>query len=80
MAAVQALPRDFKYCFDLRSFILEAFFLTASVFRPSFAAILDVGLFGKSFFKRLISALVQSPLGAFFFAAFFFFAILASFQ
>ena len=76
------LPRDFKYLFDLRSPILDAFFFTASVLRLSFAAILEVGLVGKSFLSRLTSAFVHG-FGAlflfeafFFFATFFFFAIL----
>jgi len=72
-----ALPIDFRYLFDLRSPILDAFFLTVSVLRPNFLAILEVGLVGKSFFSRLISAFDQRPFGAFFlFTTFFFFAIL----
>jgi hypothetical protein len=61
------------YFFDLRSPILEAFFFTASVGRRSFAAILAVGLLGKSFFSRLNSLFVHKPLMSFFFV--FFFAI-----
>jgi len=72
-----ALPIDFRYLFDLRSPILDAFFFTASVLRLSFAAILDVGLLGKSFLRRLTSFVLHRPFGAFlFFPAFFFFAIL----
>ena len=62
------------YFFDLRSPILEAFFLTASVGLPSFPAIFAVGLLGKSFRSRLTSLFDHNPLMAFFFA--FFFAIL----
>jgi len=65
------------YLFDLRSPILDAFFLTASVGRPSLAAIPAVGLSAKSLLSRLSSLVVQSPFKALFaFAAFFFFAIL----
>jgi len=65
------------YFFDLRSPILEAFFLTASVGRPSLAAIAAVGLVANSFLSRLTSLFDQSPFNAFFFlVAFFFFAIL----
>lgn len=71
-------PRDFMYFFDLRSPILEAFFFTASVGRPSFAAIFAVGLLGKSFFSRLNSLFVHSPLMSFFFV--FFFAIAYPFR
>jgi hypothetical protein len=53
---------------DLRSPILEAFFLTASVGLPSFAAILAVGFWGKSLVSRLRSLFVHTPLMAFFFA------------
>jgi len=63
-----ARPRDFMYLFALRSPILEAFFFTASVGLPSFAAILAVGLLGKSFLRRLRSLLVHTPLMALFFA------------
>ena len=56
------------YFLALRSPILEAFFFTASVGLPSFAAILAVGLLGKSFLSRLKSLFVHSPLMAFFFA------------
>jgi hypothetical protein len=73
-----ALPMDLRYFFDLRSPILDAFFLTASVLRPSCLAILDVGLVGKSFFSRLTSLAGHIPFGAFlFFADFFLFAILS---
>ena len=67
------------YLFVFRSPILEAFFLTASVFRLSCFDILAVGLCGKSFFNSAISAGFQSGLFLLlFFAAFFFFAILFS--
>ena len=66
------------YLFDLRSPILEAFFFTASVGLPSFAAIFAVGLLGKSFLRRLTSLFAHKPLRAFFLA--FFFAILRPFQ
>jgi fructose-specific phosphotransferase system IIC component len=56
------------YFFDLRSPILEAFFFTASVGRLSFAAILAVGLLGKSFLSRLNSLFDHKPLMSFFFA------------
>jgi len=56
------------YFFDLRSPILEAFFFTASVGRPSFAAILAVGLVGKSFLSRPNSLFDHKPLMSFFFA------------
>ena len=62
------LPRVFMYFFDLRSPILEAFFFTASVGRLSFAAILAVGLLGKSFLSRLNSLFDHKPLMSFFFA------------
>jgi len=62
------------YLFDLRSPILEAFFLTASVGLPNFPAICAVGLLGNSFLSRLTSLLAHKPLTAFFLA--FFFAIL----
>ncbi len=63
------------YFFDLRSPILEAFFFTASVGRPSLAAIWAVGLFGKSFLSRLTSLFDHKPLMSFFFFFVFFFAI-----
>jgi hypothetical protein len=66
-----ALPRDLRYFFALRSPILEAFFFTASVGRPSLAAIWAVGLFGKSFLRRLMSLFDHTPLVS----LFFFFAI-----
>lgn len=59
------------YLFDLRSPILDAFFFTVSVDRPSFAAIAAVGLSAKSLLSKLSSLVAQSP-----FKAFFFFAIL----
>ena len=66
------------YFFDLRSPILEAFFLTASVGRLSFEAILAVGLFGKSFLSRLNSLFDHKPLMSFFLL--FFFAIAYPFR
>ena len=66
------------YFFDLRSPILEAFFFTASVGRRSFAAILAVGLLGKSFLSKLSSLFVHKPLMTFFFV--FLFAIAYSFR
>jgi hypothetical protein len=81
--APYALPMDLRYFFDLRSPILDAFFLTASVGRPSCAAILAVGLVEKSLLSRLVSAFDHGPFIAFFlftvfllFVTFFFFAIL----
>jgi hypothetical protein len=71
-----ALPSFFKYFLDLRSPIREAFFLTASVLRLSCLAILEVGLLGNSFFSSATSAGFHPPLGAFFFAAFFFTALM----
>ncbi len=72
-----ALPMDLRYLFVLRSPILDAFFFTASVGRPSSAATLAVGLLGKSFLSNWASLRDQRPFTAFFlFAAFFFFAIL----
>jgi len=69
-----ALPMDLRYFFDLRSPILEAFFLTASVLRLSSLAISEVGVVEKSFLSSLTSAGFHS-FGAFFlFAVFFFFA------
>ncbi len=65
------LPRDFMYFFALRSPILEAFFFTASVGRPSFAAILAVALSGKSFLSRFNSLFDHKPLMSFFFVFFF---------
>jgi uncharacterized membrane protein len=61
------------YLFDLRSPILEAFFLTASVALPSLPAISAVGLLGKSFLSKLTSLLDHPPLIVLLFA--FFFAI-----
>ncbi len=82
--ATHPLPRDFMYFFDLRSPILDAFFFTASVGRPSLLAILAVGLFEKSFLRRLISLFDQKPFKAFFvfffFAFFFAISCLLSFQ
>lgn len=69
-----ALPSFFKYFFDLRSPIREAFFFTASVLRLSCLAILEVGLLGNSFFSSATCSGFHPPLGVFFFAAFFFFA------
>lgn len=68
------LPRDFMYLFDLRSPILEAFFLTASVGLPNFPAISAVGLLGKSFLSILTSLLAHKPFTVFLLA--FFFAIM----
>ena len=68
------------YFFDLRSPILEAFFFTASVGLPSLAAILAVGLLGKSFLSRLNSLFDHKPLMGFFFLFAFFFAIGAPFH
>lgn len=62
------------YLFDLRSPILDAFFLTASVGLPNFPAISAVGLLGKSFLSILTSLLAHKPLTVFFLA--FFFAIM----
>jgi hypothetical protein len=66
------------YFFDLRSPIREAFFFTASVGRLSLAAILAVGLFGKSFLSKLNSLFDHKPLMSFFFV--FFFAIVYPFR
>ena len=71
-----ALPRLLRYREFLRNPILEAFFFTASVLRPSCLAILAVGLFGKSFLSLLTSAVVQ-PLTTRFRLAVFFLAALA---
>jgi len=71
-----ALPRLLRYRELLRNPILDAFFFTASVLRPSCPAILAVGLFGKSFLSLLTSAVVQ-PLTARFRRAVFFLAALA---
>ena len=74
---------DLMYFFDLRSPILDAFFFTASVGRPSSAAIWVVGLVEKSLLSNLVSLADHRPFTAFFlfaafffFTAFFFFAIL----
>jgi hypothetical protein len=59
-------PRDFRYFFVFLSPILDAFFFTVSSDRPSFAAILAVGLFGKSFLSRATSFFDHKPLISFF--------------
>lgn len=80
-----ALPMDLRYLFDFLRPILEAFFLTASVFRPSFFATFEVALLGNSLLSRLMSLVLHCPLGpflfgAFFLAALFLFAIFHPFQ
>jgi hypothetical protein len=61
-------PRDLRYFFVFLSPIRDAFFFTVSVDRPNLAATLAVGLFGKSFFSKLISLFDHKPLTSFFFA------------
>jgi len=63
-----ARPRDFMCPFDLRSPILDAFFFTVSVDRPSLAAISAVAWFGNSLVRVLVSAFDHTPLTSFFFA------------
>jgi len=70
---IYALPRDFMYRFDLERPILDAFFFTASLGRPSLAEIAAVGLFGKSFVSKARSAFDHTPFLSFSLA--FFFAI-----
>ena len=55
------LPRDFIYLLDFFNPILEAFFLTASVGRPSSAATSAVGRSGNSFLSCFTSSLVHDP-------------------
>lgn len=74
-ALTYALPSDLRYFLDFLSPILDAFFFTVSVGRPSLAAILAVGLFGKSLLSRLTSVFDHKPL-----TALFLFAIAQSFQ
>jgi hypothetical protein len=50
------------YLPDFRNPILDAFFLTASVGRPSSAATAAVGRLENSFLSRLTSSLVHDPL------------------
>jgi len=50
------------YLPDLRKPILDAFFLTAVVGRPSSAATAAVGRWENSFLSRLISSLVHDPI------------------
>ena len=61
-------PRDLRYFFVFLSPILDAFFFTASSGRPNLAAILAVGLFGKSFLSNATSLFDHKPLTSFFFA------------
>jgi hypothetical protein len=61
-------PSDFRYFFDFLSPILDAFFFTVSSERPNLAAILAVGLFGKSFLSKVISLIDHKRLTIFFFA------------
>lgn len=70
---IYALPMDLRYLFVLRSPILDAFFFTASVGRPSSLATSAVGVFEKSFLSSLISLGDHRP-----FTTFFLFAILCS--
>ncbi len=63
-----ARPRDFIYPFDLRSPILDAFFFTASVGRPSLVAISAVACFGNNLARVLMSAFDHRPFTTFFFA------------
>ena len=55
------LPKDFMYLGDFRSPIRDAFFLTASVGRPNWAATSAVGRFGKSRFSSFKSSFVHDP-------------------
>jgi len=61
-------PSDFRYFFDFLSLILDAFFFTVSSEHPNLAAILAVGLFGKSFLSKVISLFDHKCLTIFFFA------------
>lgn len=54
-------PRDRIYLLDFFNPILDAFFLTASVGRPSDAATSDVGRSGNSFLSCFTSSLVHEP-------------------
>ena len=62
------LPKDFMYLPDFRKPILEAFFLTASVGRPSSDATSAVARFGKSLRSCLRSSFDHVPLTSFFLA------------
>ncbi len=62
------LPRDFMYLPDFRSPMREAFFLTASVGRPSRDATSAVARLGKRCRSCLMSSFDQTPLTSFFLA------------
>ena len=54
-------PRDLIYLLDFFNPILDAFFLTASVGRPSEAATSAVGRSGNSLLSCFTSSLVHEP-------------------
>lgn len=55
-------PKPFMYTLDFRNPIRDAFFLTASVGRPSWDATSAVGRFGNSLRSSFTSSLVHDPL------------------
>ena len=59
---------DLSRFFDFLSPMRYAFLLTVATGRPSRAATWAVGLFGKSFFSKLMSLFDHSPLTSLFFA------------